>query len=90
MRRSQQIKQVAKVSMRPSRAIQEKPRETRLNPCGEECEPEQLSRPASQSLERARKGELIQQQVSEAENLLGLDKIVRRLEAFRAGPRLAD
>ena len=34
------------------------------------------------------RGELIQQQVSEAENILGLDKIVQRPEASRT--RLAD
>ena len=35
------------------------------------------------------RGELIQQ-VSEAENILGLDKIVQRLEASRTRPMLAD
>jgi hypothetical protein len=35
-------------------------------------------------------GEIIQQQVSEAENILGLDTIVQRLEACRTRPRLAD
>ena len=34
------------------------------------------------------RGELIQKQVSEAENILGLDKIVQRPEASRT--RLAD
>jgi hypothetical protein len=33
---------------------------------------------------------LIQQQVSEAENIQGLDKLKRRLEASRSRPRLAD
>ena len=37
-----------------------------------------------------RRRDLIQQQVSEAENILGLDKTVQRLEASRTGPRLAD
>jgi hypothetical protein len=46
--------------------------------------------PASQSSERTRQGELIQQQVSEAENILGLDKTVWWLEASRSRPRLAD
>jgi hypothetical protein len=44
----------------------------------------------NQSSERARKGELVQQQVSEAENSLDPDKIVWRLEASRTRPRLAD
>ena len=35
------------------------------------------------------RGELIQQ-VSEAENILGRDKIVQRLEASRTRPKLAD
>ena len=35
------------------------------------------------------RGELIQQ-VSEAENILGLDMIVQRLEASRTRPMLAD
>jgi len=61
-----------------------------LNQCGEESEPEQLRWPASQSSERARKGELLQQQVSEAESILGLDKIVQRLEASVTRPSLAD
>ena len=44
----------------------------------------------NQSSERARKGELVQQQVSEAENSLGLDKIVWRPEASRSKPRIGD
>ena len=35
-------------------------------------------------------GRAIQQQVSEAEHILGLNKIVERLEASRTRPRLAD
>ena len=46
--------------------------------------------PAGQSSERTRKGELTQQQASEAENILGLDKTVPRLEASRTRPRLAE
>ena len=54
-------------------------------------ETEQLRWPASQTSERTRKGELIQQQVSEAEKKnLGLDKIVQKLEASRTRPGLAD
>ena len=36
------------------------------------------------------KGEPIQQSVSEAKNILGLDEIVQRLEASRTRPRIAD
>ena len=36
------------------------------------------------------RGDLTQQQVSEAENILGLDKVVQRLEASKTRPRLAD
>jgi hypothetical protein len=42
-----------------------------------------LNQPTRDQFERTRKGELIQEQVSEAENTLGLDKIVWRLEASR-------
>ena len=38
--------------------------------------------------EGTRKGELIQQQISEAENTLGLDKTVGRQEASRTRPSL--
>lgn len=48
--------------------------------------PEQLT---SLRSERTKKSELIQQQVSEAENIPGLDKIVQRPEASRSRPRLA-
>jgi len=37
-----------------------------------------------------KKGELIQQKVSEANNILAIDKIVWRLEVSRTRPRLAD
>jgi hypothetical protein len=46
--------------------------------------------PASQRSERTGKGELIQQQVSEAENILRLDKIIQSIEASGIRPRLAD
>ena len=46
--------------------------------------------PVIQSSERTRKGELIQQQVSEAENILDLDKTVQRLDVCRTRRRLAD
>ena len=39
---------------------------------------------------RTRKGKLIQQCVSEAETILGLNYIVPRLEASRARSRMAD
>jgi hypothetical protein len=44
---------------------------------------------ASLITERIRKGELIQDGVSEAENMLGLGSIVWRLEASRNLPKLA-
>lgn len=47
-------------------------------------------KPASQSSERIKKAKLIQQQVSEVEIILSLDKIVWRLEASRTRPQLAD
>jgi hypothetical protein len=43
---------------------------------------------ASQRSERKRKGEIIEQYVSEVENTLGLDYIVLSLEASRTRPRL--
>lgn len=46
--------------------------------------------PTSQSSEGRRKGVLSQQQVSEAENILGLHNIVWRVEASKTRPRLAD
>jgi hypothetical protein len=46
--------------------------------------------PSSQSSERTTEDELIEPWISEPENILGLDKIVQRLEAFRTRPRLAD
>ena len=49
----------------------------------------ELNQPVRVQKELGR-GELIQQQVSEAENILGLDKIVCRLEASRSRPSLAD
>lgn len=42
-----------------------------------------------QSTERKGKGDLIQQQVSEPENILSLDKTIQSLEA-RTGSRLAN
>jgi hypothetical protein len=53
-------------------------------------EPELLNWPASRSSEITRKGEHIQQQVSNVEKILGLDKIVWRLEASKTRLRLAD
>ena len=40
--------------------------------------------------ERTRSGDLIQQQISQAENNLGVDKMVQSLEASRTRPTLAD
>ena len=48
-----------------------------------------MNQPARIEKELGR-GELTQQQVLEAENTLGLDKIVQRLDASRSGPRLAE
>jgi hypothetical protein len=60
-----------------------------ISQIGEKVKPEQLS--WTNQLEfRTRQGELIQQQVSQTENLLELDKMLRRLEASRTRPRLAD
>ena len=73
--------------MRPSRAIQEKPREARLNQTA--WAGDELHQPA-QSSERTRKSEFMQQSVSEAENILGLDSIVQRPEAPKTRPRFVD
>jgi len=74
------LEQIAKISMRPSGTIQVKPRQARLIRFGEQFEPEE---PASLSSERTKKGKLDQQQVSEAENILDLNKIVWKPEASR-------
>lgn len=56
---------------------------------GEERERSQIES-ASLRSEGTGKGELIQKKVSEVENILGLDEIVRKLEASRTGTRLPD
>ena len=60
---------------------------------GEELEPEQLRRTSQQEIRKKQKQkqklkmvEIIQQQVSEAEYILGLAWIVQRLEASRSRP----
>ena len=60
--------------MRPSRSIQEKPREARLNQSvrrGVSARTAELNQLARDQKELG-KNEFIQQQVSEAENILGL------------------
>ena len=81
------LKQIARVNLKPSIAIQSEAKRSQFESVSLERSLSQNSwvEPASQSSERTRKGELIQQQVSEAENTLGL--IVWRLEAFRFRPR---
>jgi hypothetical protein len=90
---AKRLEQTARVSLRPSRAIQsevetEKPDWIRQS--RQKFEPEQLSWAAIQSAERSRKVEISKQQSSEAEYILGLNKVVQRLKAPRTGPRLAD
>jgi hypothetical protein len=68
---ARRLEQITKVNMRPSRAKSQSQRKKpdRVSQLGEEFEPEELSW-TSQSSERTWKGE--QQQVSEAEDLLGI------------------
>jgi hypothetical protein len=64
--------------MKPNKTIQSEAKRSQIESVSLErsFESEELSWPASQRSERNRKGELIQQWASEAENLLGLDKII--------------
>jgi len=78
--------------LRPSRAIQEKPRGARLNQSawkGIGAKTAELNQPARVQ-EELQRGKIIQQEVSEAKNILDLVKILQRLEDSRTRPRLAD
>ena len=88
---ARRLAQTPGVSLRSSRAIQEELREARLKQSAWRVLSQNswVDQPAGDQKEPGR-GELIQQQVSEAENVLGLDLIVRSLEASRTKPRLAD
>lgn len=59
--KARRLEQIAHVSLRPSRKVQEKLREARLNPFGEEFKPEQLSCVQKELT----KAEYTQQKVSE-------------------------
>jgi hypothetical protein len=93
MRMSQKIINYFQISMRLSREIQERLRETnQIESFRMETSLSQNGRvePASQSSERTTKCGLIQQQVSEIEDILCLDYTVRNPGASRIRPRLAD